>query len=526
MALLPTARLAHLTLAAALWAAWPAPVAHAQVQLPALGDSVSGDMDILAEKRLGERIMRELRRDPDFLDDPTLSEYIDALWQPLLAAARARGDIDADIDRHYGWDTFQVQDRSVNAFALPGGHVGLNLGLIGMTATSDELASVLAHELTHVTQRHIARGMANSARQSTASMAAMILGLIVASRARSADAAQAVILGSQAAAMQGQINFTREMEREADRIGLQLMTTAGFAPGGMAAMFEKLEANGRLNDNNLFPYLRSHPLTIERISEARLRMQGGAATRTPTLVWHALMQARAKALMDRSDTALQRLQAQAAPGAPVSDLPRLAQLYMAGLASMLLRDFDKAASAIQSGLALATQRFAQEPAARRAFLLLKLELPVQEGKPRGTLAAALADLGSDRSRPALLARAQLALVWQRAGDPAATPVLRNSLEDLQTWVVDHRSDALAWQMLSQVADGQGLRLRALRAGAEAAAAGGDVLGAVDRFRTAQQIAREDPASDYVETSVIQSRLRELEAERRKMMAEARGERVD
>ena len=158
--------------------------------------------------------------------------------------------------------------------------------------------------------------------------------------------------------------------------------------------------------------------------------------------------------------------------------------------------------------------------------LLNLSLQERRTPPDGSLTAALAPLSQDSSRPSLLARAQATLVWQRAGDSGAPAALRQSLEALQTWVTDHPGDALAWKALSQSAELLGLRLRALRADAEASAAGGDVIGAVDRLRTAQRIAKEDPASDYVESSIIQSRLRELEVERRKLMAEQRGERVD
>jgi beta-barrel assembly-enhancing protease len=513
-------------LVAVVCASWPAGNVQAQARLPSLGDSVSEDFDIGTEKRLGERIMRELRRDPDYLDDPQLSEYLDSLWQPLLQAARSRGEISPDIDALYGWDTFEVADRSINAFALPGGHVGVNLGLIAMTGSSDELASVLAHELTHVTQRHIARGIVNSQRQGMASLAALVVGVVIASRAKSADAANAVIVGSQAAALQGQINFTREMEREADRIGLQLMNTAGFASSGMASMFEKMEVNGRLNDSNAFPYLRSHPLTIERISDARLRMNSSPGTRPASPAWHSLMQARAKVLMDTREPSLRTLQSLGAAGSPAVTASRLGNLYAAALASMQLRDYDQARAPLQAGADLARRQFANEPQASRAFALLNLDLQQRLDPPPGGLTAALAPVAKDPSRPALLARAQATLVWQRAGDSAAPAALRQSLEDLQTWVTDHPGDALAWKALAQCAQVLGLRLRALRADAEASAAGGDVIGAVDRFRTAQRIAKEDPASDYVETSIIQSRLRELEVERRKLMAEQRGERVD
>ncbi|MFG5411130.1 M48 family metalloprotease [Piscinibacter sakaiensis] len=253
------------------------PPARAQNNLPALGDSVSEDFGVGTERRLGDQIMREIRRDPDYADDPLLQDYLESLWQPLVAAARSRGEIDGDTTGRFAWEVFLVRDRSVNAFALPGGFVGVHLGLIAMTASSDELASVLAHELSHVTQRHIARSITNSRRQSLLSAAAMILGVIAAGRSGSADAANAVIAGGQAAAIQGQLNFSRDMEREADRIGFGLLTGAGFSPAGMAAMFEKLDQASRLNDSGSYPYLRSHPLTTERIGEARSRL--GAAVR-------------------------------------------------------------------------------------------------------------------------------------------------------------------------------------------------------------------------------------------------------
>ncbi|MEN9630432.1 MAG: hypothetical protein RJA10_3660, partial [Pseudomonadota bacterium] len=137
-----------------------------QVRLPALGESAAEDFNVGVERRLGDQIMGEVRRDPDYLDEPVLLEYLQSLWQPLVQAARQRGDIDVDTGSQFAWEIFLVRDRSVNAFALPGGFVGVHLGLISLTATRDELASVLAHELTHVTQRHIARGIANQSRSS------------------------------------------------------------------------------------------------------------------------------------------------------------------------------------------------------------------------------------------------------------------------------------------------------------------------------------------------------------------------
>ncbi|HLL12077.1 MAG TPA: M48 family metalloprotease, partial [Rubrivivax sp.] len=247
------------------------PAAWAQVRLPSLGETASSDLSVGAERRLGDQIMREARRDPLYHDDPVLLEYLQSVWQPLVVAARKVGNIDADTEHSFAWEPFLVKDRSVNAFALPGGYVGMHLGLIAITHNVDQMASVLAHELTHVTQRHIARSIAPQQQASLMAIAGLLLGMIAASRSNNADMANAAMMGGQGAAVQSQLNFSRDMEREADRVGYGLLSSAGFAPGGMAAMFDRMDQATRLNDSGGFPYLRSHPLTVDRISEARNR---------------------------------------------------------------------------------------------------------------------------------------------------------------------------------------------------------------------------------------------------------------
>lgn len=517
-----------------LMATAQAPQAQAQVNLPSLGDSVSDDVDLLTERKLGDRYMRELRRDPDFLDDPLLQAYVQSLWTPLLEAARARGDITPDLDRAFAWEIFLGRDKAINAFAMPGGYVGVYLGLIGMTASRDELASVLAHELTHINQRHIARGMVNGQRQGTAAMAAILLGLIAASRSNNVEVAQAVVTGGQAALIQGQINFTREMEREADRIGFELLVLAGFMPSGMSGMFEKMEVASRLNDNNQFPYLRTHPLTIERISEARLRTRENrpAPPAYAEPVRHALMQARARVLMDRSETALRRLQSQGEPGSPQVGEARLAAVYAAALASVQLRDHAKAAQFIKDAETLAVQGTLKSQAfARWAVTHLKAQSLIERARGGGEplspeLEALMPALEADTSRPGLLMRAEIALARHRAGQAQSAQALRAAMEQLQTWVTDHKQDATAWQTLAQCAEPLGLKLRAMRAAAEAAHAQGDLLGAFDRLRVAQENFRVPDYRDDVEASIIAARLRDLEAPRRRLLAEMRGERPE
>jgi len=482
-----------------------------QVRLPSLGESAADDVTPATEKRVGEQIMREVRRDPDYLDDPVLLEYVQTVFQPLVESARKRGDIAPDIDASFAWEVFLVRDRTVNAFALPGGYVGVHLALINLTGSADELASVLAHELTHVTQRHIARSVTTNSRQSLLALAGLILGVLAARS--SPDAAQAAIMSGQAAAVQGQLNFSRDMEREADRIGLSVLREAGFAPSGMARMFEKLDYANRLNDNGAYPYLRSHPLTNERVAEAQSRLgtlPPGAGT--IALPEHSLMQARARVLME---TTVQARRRQQDLDKALSSSPdeRLASLYASVLASLQLRDFGRAGEAYGGGDRLIAAG-SIDARRKRVWTLLGVELAIAQGDG-ATADKRLATLQADASRPRMLLDAQAGLL----GTDSAR--LKRQCEALLSWTSNHRGDALAWNELSSCSDRQGQTLRAVRAQAESRAALGDWSGAIDRLRAGQRLARSGAAQDFIESSVIDSRLRELEGQRRALMDELR-----
>jgi len=512
---------AALAVSFALHAVMPPPVL-AQVRLPALGESVSGDFSISTEKRLGEQIMREVRRDPDYLDDPQLVDYVNSLWQPLVAAARERGEITAETDTQFAWETFLVRDRAVNAFALPGGYVGVYLGLISMTHSRDELAAVLAHELSHVTQRHIARSIVSSQRQSLVGLAAMILGVLAASRSSNGDAMQAVVTGSQAALAQAQLNFSRDMEREADRVGYGLMSAAGFSPAGVASMFEKLEHANRLNDTGAYPYLRSHPLTVERIGEARSRTAFAGGAKLQTTLEHAVMQARARVLMDSGVQALRRQQGADSVGAAAPLAERITALYASALASTQLRDWARADQAIERALSALRAQAEPDAQAERALQWLRVQSLIARGDAQPALKL-IESLANTPSRSALLLRAQAASAAVTARVPQASAALRQSMEALQTWVSLHPHDAGAWNQLAQAAGQLGLKLRSVRAEAEARAAIGDLSGAVDRLGAVQRLARSAGADDFIDASIVEARLRDLEQQRRQLLAEMRAE---
>lgn len=518
-------RRALAALLALLTAAAPVAPAAAQVRLPSLGESASQDLPIGTERRLGDQIMREARRDPEYLDDPVLLEYLQSIWTPLVAAARQVGNIDGDTDKAFAWEAFLVRDRSVNAFALPGGFVGTHLGLIAITTTRDQLASVLAHELSHVTQRHIARSIAPQQQASLVALASLLLGVIAASRAGSngsgIDVANAAIMGGQGAAIQQQLNFSRDMEREADRVGYGLLATAGYSPAGMAAMFDRMDVAMRLNDNGGFPYLRTHPLTVDRISEARNRtLLADVKPSLPTLL-HSIMQMRARVLMDTSIQGLQRLNGTTSSPA-LND--KVAALYGGALAASMLKDHARAERQVALGLQTAATASPRDPAAERALRLLQAQVLLNAGDADGSLQALnMLDDGAG-TRPALLLRAQAALTQRRHAPQADPATLRGSAEALQIWVAEQPQDAAAWEALAAADEVLGFKLRSMRAGAEARAVLGDLTGAIDRLRSAQSFSRTAAGQDFIEASVIDARLRQISNQRRQLAAEMRGER--
>jgi len=540
--------------------AFVAPAAPAaQLNLPSLGEAESDSFSLDDERKLGDQIMRQIRPDPAVIDDPVLFEYLLTIWNRLHAAALKRGNISAEQEEKLAWEPFLVNDSSFNAFALPGGFMGVNLGLIAQAGSRDEMASVIGHEMSHISQRHIARSMVANSHQSMVTTAAMLLGLIFAARSRNADVPMAVLNTGQAAIATGQLTFSRQMETEADTFGQDLVTDAGFAPSGMADMFGRLEMVSRLNDNNQYPWLRSHPLTIERISAARLRAREGLPQDPAQshLTEHSLMRARARALMDTNDVALRRMQEQARLNSPLTDAERLGTLYGGALASIELRDFASAATLLASAqdvmarhaalveqqardaasaaaapreatgtagippnapaqVVVAPKAYPLEPEVARDFALLRVQAAI--GRRSGPEINAAVQALNGRSRPETMARAEAAVALATARDPAAGPALQRSVETLQTWVAEHPRDVLAWTLLAQCAEPLGQKLRAIRAEAEAHAAQGDLIGAIDRFRAGQKLTRAGKL-DFVEASIIDARLRELEAERRELMKE-------
>src|SRR5262245_42986661 len=263
-----TRRLNRLAVAllAILVALPPATLAQGANDLPDIGSPASSALSLDDEYRIGLQIVRQLRDEGQVIDDPEATEYLQGLGSRIVAQASG--------DSGQRFQFFFVRDDTINAFALPGGFIGVNYGLVLATRNEAQLAGVLAHEIAHVTQRHIARRVRSQGRQSIATMAAILASILIGAATGSSDAAMGGISMAQGAAMQQQINFTRANENEADRVGMGFLAAAGFDPYGMPDFFETMGRRTSLqatNRNALPEILQSHPVTTNRIAESRAR---------------------------------------------------------------------------------------------------------------------------------------------------------------------------------------------------------------------------------------------------------------
>ncbi len=230
--------------------------------LPDLGDVSRGVLNPLQERQIGQQSMLQIRASKQFLDDAEVNDYLNQLGSKL---------VESSSEPSLEFEFFAINDYNVNAFAMPGGFVGVNAGLLLTTQSESELASVLSHEISHVTQHHFARMVAGQQGDSVAALAAIALAILAARG--SSQTTEAVVIGAQAGLVQRQLDFTRQNEEEADRIGLQLLQKTGFNVHAMPEFLERLRKATWLVDSNAPNYLRTHPITSERVAEIENRVQ-------------------------------------------------------------------------------------------------------------------------------------------------------------------------------------------------------------------------------------------------------------
>jgi predicted Zn-dependent protease len=455
-----------------------APPVRAQSALPDLGSVGDLELSPYMERKLGESIVRDMRRDPQFIDDPELSEYLGTIGARLSQAMGARQD----------FEFFGVRDPTINAFALPGGFVGVHTGLIAAADTESELASVLAHELSHVTQRHIARMLGQQRQMQLPVLAAMAAALLL-GRSRP-DLAGGATVAVQGAAASTQLAYSRDFERDADRTGLQALVAAGYDPRAMAVFFEKMQRSQRVSDDGTVPgYLRTHPVTTERIADAqnrvaslpykqhpdsnefhliraKLRAETGDAQDTVTLFERAVSEKRyANEAAARYGLVSALLRARRAKAADTE----MAKLRATGIASPMVDALEARVRQANNDVAGAGKVLAQARArypASRSLLYEQVEV--------------LQDAGRHDQAIALLNEA-----------------VRNSPGDSRLRALQSRSyAALGKRLLQHQAQGEYYALQ------------GSVPAAIEQL----QLARGAGDGDFYQLSVVDARLKELRAQ--------------
>ncbi len=451
--------------------------------LPDLGDASVAALSETQERTIGNRIMREVRIDPAYVDDPDVADYISSLGSRLLTGTEGpRRDL----------SFFAVQDDAVNAFALVGGHIGVHTGLLTLTQNESELAGVMAHEIAHIVQRHQARAIHGQSRAQWTSLAALALAILAsrgASSSQSGQVTEAAVASMSAFQMQTMLDYTREHEREADRVGLTILERTGFDPRGMGTFFERLLRANRLNEFKGAPsYLRTHPLTTERIADLQDRMQAAPSRLVPDSFEYRLARAKLRAAagsVTESVTLFRSMLADATVVRPREDVFGMA------LALRRARDFDGAWKT------LAPLRAGASP--QPAFEVLAGQLLAEQGRTDEALQLYRAALRSfPRSRGLVYGYLNLLLQVGRPREVSAD--LENRLRTVQ-------DDAQLYEIQARAFAASGRQIGQHRAQAEAHYRRGNLAAAVDQLEIAVRVKTDD----FYEISSVESRLRELRA---------------
>lgn len=445
--------------------------------LPNLGENAQATFTPQQERRLGEEIMQEIRSDRAYYNDPEVTEYLNDIGYRLVANS-------ADNSQHF--EFFTIRDNTLNAFALPGGFIGVHTGLILSTQSESELASVLAHEIAHVTQHHIARMVAHQ-QQSTITTLAALAVAILAARTNS-QVAEGAIAAAQAGSVQSQLNFTRENEQEADRIGLQTLTRSHFDPRAMESFFERLQKFGRLYDNNAPTYLRTHPVTSDRIADIENRVSALPYRQVPDSMDFQLIRAKLHADLNPPQQAAKEFSASLAEKKYNNEA---AQRYGLARAQMRLGQFS------QAELTLAQARKLEPDNA--IIETLWAELPVAENK----MAEAVKRYRVAQQRYP----GHHALAYGYANTLLQTGQTGDALKFLSDRIQLYSDDSRLYELQAKAYAALGNGLLSHQAQAEAYARLGNLSAAIEQL----QIGLKQGKGNFYQLSIAEARLRELRA---------------
>jgi predicted Zn-dependent protease len=505
-----------LPLAASLLLAAPMGMAQMPVSkplnLPSLGDTERQELSPLIERKLGEEIMYDIRSNKDYLDDAPILEYLNTLGNTLVTAhPGARGEAG------FNYFFFAVRDGQLNAFALPGGFIAVHSALLLAAQSESELASVLGHEIGHVAQRHIARQLGQQKQDALIPLAAMILAVLAAKS--SPDAAMGVMMGGQGLAIQRQLNFGRDAEREADRVGFQIMGEAGFDTSGMVAFFQRMQTASR-NYSDLVPaYLLTHPLTTERIADiqARIREQP-YKQRLDSLAFY-LVRSRARVLQDLSTQGLAE-SIQYFEGLMEQDnrQQKTAGQYGMAFAMFKKNDFaaaqrwlDKARATIEAPMPAGVFGMGKRDTAPTVFTSLSLDIKLAQESNQAMIAAAL--------KEATAAHQQFPLSRGIAHQYAEAMIASGQLEEAARFLREqaqfYKDEPEVHDLLAKAYSKQGKMALQHMALAESYTLQGGTLAALDQLN----LARKSKDASFYDQAQIDARERELKQRRKDAMGD-------
>jgi predicted Zn-dependent protease len=504
----------------------------ATAPLPNLGSPDAADLPATEERRILRDLRRELARYPDNFADPELNAYLDHLIAKLAAGlGTSRPHL----------EIYALRDPVLNAFAMPGGLMGVNSGLIAAAGNENELAGVLAHEIGHVEQRHIARSIANQKNAGLWTLAGLALAILAARSGTSSgdNVMQAAIAGSQGLSVSQALAFSREAEREADRVGLRLLMEAGYDVSGMVGVFQRLQAQGRLYESTGPIIPSTHPLTTERIADIQNRTR--LVPPKPPVDTLAFRFFQARAMVLAAQTADARLQlrkvfeARLQPGVQIPGEPEPTAFVRAGAAyGLALIELAEPKTGTQATDAASGQRaLAQLDAAAKeagiqpthpASLRAQAAQGMQAGKlgvARPMLVAEPAQLLFARARALsrLGRQADAVALIQAAGDSGGMPLLfRDAMAQAYLDINEagqaaailrlrlaQQPDPAPWLVLARAYAELGDKPGQLRAQAEHYF----MIGAFGSALQSMETARKTPGLDAITQSQIDARLREM-----------------
>lgn len=450
----------------------------ADIKLPLLGDSASGIVSKQQEYQLGRLWLKSFRSRVREYDDPLMQQYLEQLLYNLATYS------DLEDPR---LELVIVKNPSMNAFAVPGGVVGFHTGVFAFAENEDQMVSVLAHELAHLSQRHFARGVEAQRASSVINMAALLASLVIAATA-GGDAGMAAITSTQAMSMQGQLRYSRSNEKEADRMGMQTMERASRDPAAVAGMFETMLKATRYSGSRLPEFLRSHPVTERRISDARARAMGHTMRHYESNPEYFLMQSRALVAMETSaKDSVKRFQAKLDSNTQQAD----AANYGLALAYIRLGEYAKADKLLKALIATNPQ------------LLTLRHSDIELDIARQDYATALTKLNqllriNPNNYP--LTRLKSETLWQAHRYEEAGEVL-TALSRMRP------EDPMVWYQLAEVRGLAGNISGVHQARAEYFI----LVGAFDKARDQLSLAVKLVALDFKRSAIIRQRLTDIAA---------------